>query len=110
MDTNSDSNTIITSVATLSSNTKNKEDSINSNENNSSPSPTPTPSPTSTATGLRLDFDNGAIDAQGIPNDGILLVVTSRASFPHRHGGRPGPFVQYFILYDVNLFPRNFSG
>ena len=110
MDTNSDSNTIITSVATLSSNTKNKEDSINSNDNNSSPSPTPTPSSTSTATGLRLDFDNRTIDAQGIPNDGILLVVTGRASLPHRHGDRPGPLVQYFTLYDVKSFPRNSSG
>ena len=61
LDNNFDSSTIITSAATLSSNTKNKEDSINSNDNNSSPSPPPNPTLAPTATGLRLDFGNGVI-------------------------------------------------
>ena len=39
LEDNSDSSTSINSAATLSSNTKNKGDSLYSNDNNSSPSP-----------------------------------------------------------------------
>ena len=112
LDHNNDSTSKITSAATLlssSSKSKSTYDKIGENSSsNSSPTTktTPptntTPTTTPTATGLRLDFGNRAIDAQEIPNDGILVVVTGRASLPHRHCGRPRPSVQCFTLYDVN--------